>query len=52
MSDYSNLTNCQSTDNEGEGEVGGGGVIKILRNHMGGSGKIYGDKININVYQI
>lgn len=49
MGDYSNLTNCQSTDNEGEV---GGGVIKILRNHMGGSGKIYGDKININVYQI
>lgn len=24
MSDYSNLTNCQSTDNEGEGGVGGG----------------------------
>lgn len=51
MGDYSNLTNCQSTDNEGEGGLGGG-VIKILRNHMGGSGKIYGDKININVYQI
>lgn len=50
MSDYSNLNNCQSTDNEGEGGLGG--VIKILRNHMGGSGKIYGDKININVYQI
>ena len=48
MGDYSNLTNCQSTDNEGEV----GGVIKILRNHMGGSGKIYGDKMNINVYQI
>lgn len=25
MGDYSNLTNCQSTENEGEGEVGGGG---------------------------
>ena len=24
MGDYSNLTNCQSTDNEGEREVGGG----------------------------
>ena len=24
MGDYSNLTNCQSTENEGEGEVGGG----------------------------